>query len=443
MLDKSSGGNMKKIVNILILIVVCLLPTVVVNAEGEFNLEWKVLDKIFLYEEDGIYYFVDEELYNLENVKLYVYDDDGNKISEEPFYDSDEMTEDEFYHTEEYARLISYWNYEDDYDNFFDKESKYYYEVYYDNEMIYGYDEKNDIEFSFSENINLTKKILGERYDVYQSIKSKEFYITGIDIFDSVNVVYYRDDDYDTHAYIMDKDNNFIMDYKSEAYQYFIYEKDGIIYFPEYTNNINAFNKITSYKLDGTKIGTYVIDSNYFDEEYYGYCGNYNLVRIDIDNNRMLLIYSFRGCPVRREMTSVEDYAKDRAGYPYVFTLNYSLDYEVETVNSSNGEITYETKVDEDGKSYVELKVTPKDGYSVEKIIVTDSNGKIIEVTDNKFYMPMNDVKIEVKYVQGEYLPIPDTFLGKSFTVIIIGLILVGLGFYTINYVKGDSKVDI
>ena len=30
-----------------------------------------------------------------------------------------------------------------------------------------------------------------------------------------------------------------------------------------------------------------------------------------------------------------------------------------------------------------------------------------------------------------------------SLTLIFIGLVLVGLGFYTINYVKGESKVDI
>ena len=30
----------------------------------------------------------------------------------------------------------------------------------------------------------------------------------------------------------------------------------------------------------------------------------------------------------------------------------------------------------------------------------------------------------------------PDTFLGKSLTLIMIGFILIGLGVYTVNYVK-------
>ena len=50
----------------------------------------------------------------------------------------------------------------------------------------------------------------------------------------------------------------------------------------------------------------------------------------------------------------------------------------------------------------------------------------------------MSDVKVEVKYEYGEYVPIPDTFLGKSVTLIFIGLILVSLGLYTINYVRQE-----
>ena len=118
--------------------------------------------------------------------------------------------------------------------------------------------------------------------------------------------------------------------------------------------------------------------------------------------------------------------------------MAYNLDFDIEKVNSTNGDFTYESKVDEDGRSYVELKIEPKKGYSVKEIIVTDVNGNKIEVTNNKFYMPLNDVKVEVKYEYGEYVPIPDTFLGKSVTLIFIGLILVSLGLYTINYVRQE-----
>jgi hypothetical protein len=118
-------------------------------------------------------------------------------------------------------------------------------------------------------------------------------------------------------------------------------------------------------------------------------------------------------------------------------TLKYKINFDINKIESNNGDFTYVEKEDEDGKSYVELKITPKNGYIVDKIIVTDTNGNKIEVTDNKFYKPLNDIKIEVQYkIAGEYVPIPDTFLGKSITLIFIGLILIGLGVYTVNYVK-------
>ena len=131
----------------------------------------------------------------------------------------------------------------------------------------------------------------------------------------------------------------------------------------------------------------------------------------------------------------VVDYGKERY-VPEAITQVYSLIYDVDKVNSSSGDFTYEEVTGDDGNVYVELDIKPATGYTVKEIIVTDVNGNKIEVTDNKFIKPMNDVKVEVKYVYGEYLPIPDTFLGKSVSLIIIGLILVGLGSYTINYVK-------
>ena len=52
--------------------------------------------------------------------------------------------------------------------------------------------------------------------------------------------------------------------------------------------------------------------------------------------------------------------------------------------------------------------------------------------------MPSSDVVVSVTYKQGEYLPIPDTGLSQSITIILIGLILISLGAYTINYVRQE-----
>ena len=168
------------------------------------------------------------------------------------------------------------------------------------------------------------------------------------------------------------------------------------------------------------------------------YCGKLYPVKIDVVDDELFILFDRFICPERVNYDDESFY--DSVGeslYIDYMTLKYQMKFEIDKVESNNGDFTYVEKVDEDGKSYVELKITPKNGYIVDKIIVTDTNGNKIEVTDNKFYKPLNDIKIEVQYkIAGEYVPIPDTFLGKSLTLIMIGFILIGLGVYTVNYVK-------
>ena len=54
--------------------------------------------------------------------------------------------------------------------------------------------------------------------------------------------------------------------------------------------------------------------------------------------------------------------------------------------------------------------------------------------------MPLNDVKVEVKYIEGEYLPIPNTALSQNISFILIGIILIGLGSYTMKFVKREEN---
>ena len=175
-------------------------------------------------------------------------------------------------------------------------------------------------------------------------------------------------------------------------------------------------------------------------EDNYVYYFEY----FDIVDNNLIVQYGYdiespKGLNTVLNNRDIHDSTKDRGPF---FVAKFRLEYDVEAINSDNGGFTYESKIDEYDREYIELNVTPNKGYIIDKIIVTDVNGKEIEVTDNKFYMPSSDVKIEVKYKGGEYVPIPDTFMSNSLKVSFIGLILVGLGFYTINYVKRDEKVD-
>ena len=159
-----------------------------------------------------------------------------------------------------------------------------------------------------------------------------------------------------------------------------------------------------------------------------------------INDNKLFIAYIQEECPARIESFDASDLVNEEIETISFLTMAYNLDFDIEKVNSTNGDFTYESKVDEDGRSYVELKIEPKDGYSVKEIIVTDSNGNIIPVTSNRFYMPLNDVKVEVKYIEGEYLPIPNTALSQNLSFVLIGIILISLGMYTMKFVKREEN---
>ena len=72
---------MKKIVNFLILIVVCLLP-VMVEAKATFELDVELLDLSFMYKKDNKFFYYDN-LVNQSTVgSVKVLDDDYNLLNE-------------------------------------------------------------------------------------------------------------------------------------------------------------------------------------------------------------------------------------------------------------------------------------------------------------------------------------------------------------------------
>ena len=433
---------MKKIVNILILIVVCFLPTMV-DAKAFFTFDNVFERHLFLNYEDSKYYFLDSHISNPTTVgSLLSFDSNNDLVSEEALFGEDE--------SENFVinqNVLEYYRYMFHLNNYGvtieDIENDYFYVVYYydENIMIANLNDGSSSEVSFNDDLNVTKRILGKSYDVYKILTDRGLYVNYITEYDGYFVVNYHDDtDGNDYTSVFDYECNEIVKYEVfYALDVNIYIHDKIIYVMENSKKLELF------KLDGTKIQTLNISHELIDENMSSeYCTDIDPMVLKVVNNDLFIVYvpSEDGCRKRLSINDVTDYAKTIAYNPF-FTLKYNLEFDINTVNSSSGDFTYEEKLDEDGRSYVELKVVPKNGYSVEEIIVTDINGERIEVTDNKFYKPANDVKIEVKYVQGEYIPIPDTFLSKSLTLIIIGLILVGLGIYTINYVRGESKVDI
>ena len=425
---------MKKIVNIFILIVVCLLP-VMVEAKADISFDNAFDKKTFLTYEDDKYYFIGFDVSDPSvEGSLKVYDSSNNLISEDVLF-GDFQPELLF----DYPYLVEYYRYMfhlNDYGVMIeDKENNIFNIVYYYDEVIDIFDLENntDLQLEFDENLDRTKSILGKSYDVYKILSDRDLYVNYIKEYEGYYVVNYSDSN-DSFTSVFDYECNEILSFEVHyPLDVNIYIYDKIIYVMEHSK------KLDLYKLDGTEIQSFDISYDVIDDFMESnQCTYIDSFVLKIVNNDLFINYlPSDGCPRRLSINDAADLVKEIDSSQY-FSLKFKLNFDIETVSSNNGEFTYETKVDEDGKSYVELKVVPKDGYSVEEIIVTDVNGDRIEVTNNKFYKPMNDVKIEVKYVQGEYLPIPDTFLGKSVSLILIGLILISLGFYTINFVRQE-----
>ena len=239
---------------------------------------------------------------------------------------------------------------------------------------------------------------------------------------------YYNDDK--VYIKFIDKNLNELFSIENDSLNYNGY---SVWVTDEYIYLSRENNKIEIYNFNGELYDFVEIDTSFL-EDTTDICGNYNITKLYVDNRKVTLNYNFISCPKRIDSN---DIVKERE-HPLSYVLNLDLKFDVIKVESEGGDFSYTEKVDEDGNHYVELNISIEDGYSVKEIIVTDINGERIEVTNNKFYMPFGDVNVEVKYVKGEYLPIPDTFLGKSVNLILIGLILISLGFYTINYVRQE-----
>ena len=79
---------MKKIVNILILVVVCLLPTVV-DAKANFEFKSEYMDELFLYRDDDKYYFFNSYVDLNSTGSIVYYDKNNELIGSDKFIDGE------------------------------------------------------------------------------------------------------------------------------------------------------------------------------------------------------------------------------------------------------------------------------------------------------------------------------------------------------------------
>ena len=76
----------------------------------------------------------------------------------------------------------------------------------------------------------------------------------------------------------------------------------------------------------------------------------------------------------------------------------YSFVYNVETKENDNGTILVDKTISKTGEE-ITYVVEPKKGFRLDKVIITDEAGNVIEIKDNKFTMPSSNVIIEAVFV--------------------------------------------
>ena len=103
--------------------------------------------------------------------------------------------------------------------------------------------------------------------------------------------------------------------------------------------------------------------------------------------------------------------------------IKLNIEYEITTRVEGQGEIKATTK--SGPGSGVTFEVTPKPGYVLSVVKVTDAAGNVITFTDYTFTMPSSDVLIEAVFVPSN----PNT---KDIAIIGVLLLAIGLGLFLI-----------
>lgn len=105
------------------------------------------------------------------------------------------------------------------------------------------------------------------------------------------------------------------------------------------------------------------------------------------------------------------------------FFKEYSISYSINVKKSENGTINVDKEQSPSGEE-VTFTITPKKGYVLSEVKVTDMNGKIITLTANTFTMPSSDVTIEAIFIKQENNPnTTDIAIISCIAVIILGAI--------------------
>lgn len=109
----------------------------------------------------------------------------------------------------------------------------------------------------------------------------------------------------------------------------------------------------------------------------------------------------------------------------------YSVDYAIN--KETEGEWTIEVNID-NAKAGDEITIEAKaaSGYRIDKIIVTDKDGKVIEVNGNKFVMPESDVIVKVTFTNSPLVNPKTGAISITFAILSISV----YAFFQYKYIK-------
>lgn len=315
-----------------------------------------------------------------------------------------------------------------------------------DNIIVVGYSEIYSVDSNGNETSKYYKKIF--KYDSKgnlifdKKIESSEYVVSCFIAFNQGN------------------DNNYVLLSKNAIYDYVSQKiKENYLAFEIYDENGNykETKKISNYSDDDAYYYKLLIDKS--DKYIVNYYGNYNMISKIYDKDEIFIWkktgefknglldlniddynnYTYVG-GVNVE-SFVSSFENKNLNYPDELKKSYhlvnayieklSFDYKIN--KETKGEGTIEVNLDNakaGDEITIEAKAAP--GYRVDKIIVTDKDGKVIEVSGNKFVMPESDVTVKVIFTDSPLVNPKTGAISITFAVIAISV----YAFFQYKYFK-------
>ncbi len=277
--------------------------------------------------------------------------------------------------------------------------------------MVYSIISKNENRHYYNYKKGDNYKIL-----MFQEIIEDEYYF-GIEVYNSENII--------VKDLIFDDQNEVFIAASNQ--DFYVVRTIDIDDREECRNEeeCESYIELSKYNYNVDKIYTKNLSRMISDGTNFNYRNGRKLTDLKLVSDGIILITNYILTP-----TSLEEEINGRNPV----ALKYSFTYDIETKTDGNGDI----KVENTSKSGEEItyEVTPKKGYVLGVVKVTDSNGNTIEFTSNRFTMPNSDVTIEATFIP-EVLSIITNPETKDIAIITLTIALItGLIFTIFNYKK-------